>query len=150
MPRLTRVLAFMSSHGSIITLHAGLPLSAPSNISEPLFTSSCFKIATPYYIPYWFQFLLWVITLALVNLRSTDNWHTLCFMKDQIFPPPPAEGSSAQPVSSALSEGFSALCCPLLASCRPVLTSTLAAPKIIPHHHTQTRHDLRALGSGSN
>ena len=100
-PRLLRVLGLMSSHGSTVTPQTGSLLWAVSSISEPVFISSSFKTGAPYCIP-WFQFLVSVITLFLVYLRSTDNCHTLHFIKDQLFPSPPAKGSSAQPASSGL------------------------------------------------
>ena len=99
----------MSSHGSTVTPQNGSLLRARSSSSESVFISSCFKIGAPYCILYWFQFLVWVITLFFVYLTSADNCHTLHFMNDQLFPSPPVKGSSAWPASSGLYQRASQL-----------------------------------------
>lgn len=148
-PRLTRVMALTSSHESTITPQAGSPLQAPRNISEPIFISSCFKIATPYGIAYWFQFLVWVMTLALVDLRSADtgipcaSWRIQYFLLHllQVLPLLLLPPSSIRGLLSSLLPS-------------PGLLWHYAdiswAPKIIPQRYTQTLNDLRALESGSN
>lgn len=107
-PRLPRGLALISSPGSTVTPQTGSLLWPVSSISEPVFISSSFKIGAPYCIP-WFQFLVSVITLFLVYLRSTDSCHILPFIKHQLFPSPPAQGSSAQLASLGLYQRASQL-----------------------------------------
>ena len=148
-PRLPRVLALMSSHGSTVTPQNGSLLRARSSSSEPVFISSCFKIGAPYCILYWFQFLVWVITLFLVYLTSADDCHTLHFMNDQLFPSPPVKGSSARPGSSGLyqraSQLSAALSWPPVALCSHQLLLQLqvlshqSCPTLRPHRRQPTR-----------